>query len=230
MPARSIIIGVKPLQEKGLTVIGWNDWYCGCVPLPGHAKPWFSDGHPDAIDIAEAEAFGTAMVEISRKISDGKTDRIPELPSPEEFDAFYGWGYQVDPDDLFTAHKIAGSNFTRRINEEKCIGCGLCAEACYYNVIDASDTPSVIARPEDCVECGFCSGICPTGAMEGSDPIGGFGQENDRPTNPDNRYTKSADFLEATGRFRRLVREEDMDWNISFEEAKGDPPRFKEIP
>jgi len=232
LPGRCVISGVKPLQELGLTVIGWKDWFGACPFLPGHALPWITDGHPDAIDIAEAEAFGTAMVEHSRKISEGKTDCIPELPSPEAIDAFYGWGYQVDVDDLLSSHKIPGSNFTRRINAGKCIGCGLCAEACFYNVIDASDTPAVITRPEDCVNCGFCSGICPTGAMEGGDPIGGFGMEDAAPTadTGDNRFMKSADFLEATGRFRRLVREEDMDWNISFEEAKGDPPRFKEIP
>jgi ferredoxin len=232
LPGRVIMSGVKPLQEVGLTVIGWKDWYGSCPFLPGHSKPWITDGHPDAIDIAEAETFGTAMVELSRKISEGKADRIPELPSPEAIDAFYGWGYQVDPDDTLTSHKLPGSDFTRRVNTEKCIGCGRCAKACFYNVIDASVTPAVIKKPEDCVNCGFCSGICPTGAMEGGDAIGGFGgQENAMPKSTgDNRFMKSADFLEATGRFRRLVREEDMDWNISLAEAKGKPPRFKEIP
>jgi len=237
LPGRCIMSGVKPLQALGLTVIGWKDWFGGCPYLPGHALPWISDGHPDAIDIAEAEAFGTAMVELSRKISEGKTDRIPELPSPEAIDAFYSGGrLKVDVDDFLTPQKIPSSGFTRRVNAEKCIGCGLCAKACFYNVIDASVKPSVIMRPDDCVNCGFCSGICPTGAMEGGDAIGGFEPENEnarRPRNTgtgDNNFIKTADFLEATGRFRRLVREEDMNWNISIEEAKGNPPRFKEIP
>ena len=41
---------------------------------------------------------------------------------------------------------------------------------------------------------------------------------------------KTLDLAEAKGRFRRLVREEDMDWDIPYEEASGGPPRFKEIP
>ena len=75
-----------------MNVIGWKDWYCGSS-LPGHYKPWFTDGHPDAIDLAEAESFGAAMVVHSRKISEGETSIIPTLPSPEASEQIYGVGH-----------------------------------------------------------------------------------------------------------------------------------------
>jgi ferredoxin len=92
LPGRCIPRGVQPLQEQGMTVIGWKDWFCD-ASLPGHAKPWYTDGHPDAIDIAEAESFGAAMAEHSRKISEGATGIIPKLLSLEAYDLLYGIGH-----------------------------------------------------------------------------------------------------------------------------------------
>jgi ferredoxin len=228
-----------------LTVIGWKDWIGGCTYLYGHSMPWITDGHPDAIDIAEAEAFGTAMAEHSWKVSDGWPDRIPKLPSPEAIDAIYGKFAGIKQEQAGDV-----SNFLLKVNAEKCIGCGLCAQACYFGVIDASVKPPVFKRPEDCVGTmagsSFCSGICPTGAIEvgmSGIPTGELGGQRGQssfptgsiagaPKNPnrDDDRMKAGDFLEATGRFRRLVPEEDLNWNITWEEAVGDPPRYKEIP
>ena len=75
-----------------MTVIGWKDWYCQ-ASLPGHMKPWYTDGHPDAIDLAEAESFGKAMVVHSRIISEGQTDIIPTLHSTKASDQVWGIGH-----------------------------------------------------------------------------------------------------------------------------------------
>jgi len=92
LPGRCIIRGVQPLLDQGMVVLGWKDWY-GQASLPGHMKPWFSDGHPDEIDLAEAESFGAAMVIHSRKVSEGQTDIIPKLHSKEASDQVWGIGH-----------------------------------------------------------------------------------------------------------------------------------------
>ena len=92
LPGRVVHRGVKPMLDKGLTVLGWKDWFCG-ASLPGHLKPWYSDGHPDEIDLAEAEAFGKTMAEHSQRVNDGWVEIIPKLPTPEAFDQFYGTGH-----------------------------------------------------------------------------------------------------------------------------------------
>lgn len=91
-PGRCVIRGVTPLQEAGLTVIGWRDWFCA-ASVRGHAKPWHTDGHPDEIDLAEAFAFGEAMAAHSKRINEGETELIPKLFSPETSDEIYGIGH-----------------------------------------------------------------------------------------------------------------------------------------
>jgi flavodoxin len=42
---------VHALQRKGLTVIGWKDWYGSVSQVIYMPKPYFTDGHPDNIDL-----------------------------------------------------------------------------------------------------------------------------------------------------------------------------------
>ena len=91
-PGRAIKRGVDPMLKSGMIVLGWKDWY-GAASLPGHLKPWFTDGHPDDIDLAEAESFGGAMVRHWRDYQDGKTWVVPEPPTKEYCDAVYGPGH-----------------------------------------------------------------------------------------------------------------------------------------
>ena len=50
LPGRFLARVVPMMSQKGLTVIGWRDWYCN-VTMPEKPKPYFTDGHPDAIDL-----------------------------------------------------------------------------------------------------------------------------------------------------------------------------------
>jgi len=291
-PGRCVIRGVQPLLDQGMTVIGWKDWYCQ-ASLPGHGKPWFTDGHPDEIDLAEAESFGAAMVLHSRKISQGQTDIIPTLHSKEASDQIWGIGHpflsmggrggedgarassggpggqsggsaarggsasnvktestpyplaiptsgtyvsQIEglsnPERQGAKSQSAGASDSApsgeffanklKINPDKCIRCKRCVKGCLQYNIDDSVFPYVY-KTQNCERCMFCEGICPTGAIEFNFPkanadSGGLFSNNNQ-----------LDLAEAKGRFRRLVKEEDIGWNTPWETVTGHP-RHKELP
>ena len=52
-----------------------------------------------------------------------------------------------------------------RIDEEKCNGCGLCAEACHEGAIDIVDGKAKLMREDFCDGFGDCLPKCPTGAI-----------------------------------------------------------------
>lgn len=49
-----------------------------------------------------------------------------------------------------------------RLMEDKCIGCGACAEAC---IVGAAFLDSETNKPMICVQCGFCVDFCPHGVL-----------------------------------------------------------------
>ena len=51
------------------------------------------------------------------------------------------------------------------IDEEKCNGCGLCAEACHEGAIDMVDGKARLVREHFCDGLGDCLPNCPTGAI-----------------------------------------------------------------
>lgn len=52
-----------------------------------------------------------------------------------------------------------------KINEEKCNGCGLCAEACHEGAIGMVDGKAKLLRDDYCDGLGDCLPACPTGAI-----------------------------------------------------------------
>ena len=58
------------------------------------------------------------------------------------------------------------------VDDERCTGCGACAEACQYNAL-ACLGDRVLTFPEICHGCGACSLVCPQCAVsEGPRPVG----------------------------------------------------------
>lgn len=52
-----------------------------------------------------------------------------------------------------------------KIDEEKCNGCGLCADACHEGAIVMKDNKATLLRDDYCDGLGDCLPACPTGAI-----------------------------------------------------------------
>jgi flavodoxin/ferredoxin len=194
---------VRLLMKRGLKVIGVRDWYCS-VNHPLIPKPYLTDGHPDEIDLQEAEDFGKKMVEISRRISAGETALIPQIPP------------------MLPPRTLTRPQFEKNIDMQKCLYpvCSLCMDHCRLKIIDLSQSPPVF--PEKCQPCYFCEMICPTGAIEAN-------YQSDAELETDRARTMFVEALEKAeveGRFRRIVPIEEVGWETPYFKVFSKHPRY----
>jgi Fe-S-cluster-containing hydrogenase component 2 len=160
---------VPALKRKGLTVIGWKDWYGSVNQVIYMPKPYFTDGHPDVIDLQEAEQFGREMAERARRIQEGETDLIPEIPRGRDDFLFRVVQMGAPPgvrDEGTTERAGQVSQPKRKIDIEKCTypQCTACMDNCPTTTIDFSASPPVFKN--NCLECNLCQRICPLEAVE----------------------------------------------------------------
>jgi len=52
-----------------------------------------------------------------------------------------------------------------KIDQDKCNGCGLCADACHESAIEMQHGKAVVIRDDFCDGLGDCLPVCPTGAI-----------------------------------------------------------------
>jgi len=200
---RFLPAAVRLLAKRGFTVIGAKNWY-GSVHHPLFPTPYLTDGHPDEIDLADAENFGRGLPEISRRILSGEAQLVPPIPP-------------LPPPR--TMKRIVPE---KRLNPQKCRypRCTLCMDNCPMKVIDLSVSPPVF--PKRCQPCFFCEMICPEGAIEiDYEPHSRLEVKRARTI-----FVKVLDRAEAEGTFRRLVPVEKVGWETPFYKAFSKHPRW----
>jgi flavodoxin/Fe-S-cluster-containing hydrogenase component 2 len=161
---------VAALRLEGLQVIGWNNWYASCT-IPEHPKPYYTDGHPDEIDLSEAREFGREMARRSPRVSAGEEGLIPTLPTGRKYHECYPGpgstdrpGRRDNPAGKLELIDLRAFDF--KVNPEKCLypKCTLCVDNCPTASINFSVKPPIFRK--SCDRCWFCEQICPRGAIE----------------------------------------------------------------
>lgn len=227
LPGRFLARVVSMMKQKGLTIIGWNNWYSS-VTMPEKPKPYFTDGHPDEIDLAEARAFGREMADRSRRIYAGETQLVPDLPRGHDYDELYpgrgsSWqlkkGRPAPGPDAERLEQTGLRSFDFRFNREKCLypKCTLCIDNCPTNSIDMAADPPIIRKR--CDRCWYCEQICPRGAIEVDwESIVEIIDEHVAPG-----FIKLAKDEINRGFFRPLVPLDKVGWDSYWYTVKGHP-------
>jgi flavodoxin/Fe-S-cluster-containing hydrogenase component 2 len=224
MPEHYFPVVVRKLRGKGFNVIGMKDWF-GSVHFQLATSPYYTEGHPDEIDLKEAEEFGRKMVERSKRISAGETDLIPPVPpflfSPQLW--------------VLTEFYRSGHNPHGRLvyNPDMCNypKCTLCIDNCLMEYIDFSVTPRKFGSKEtECdmwLGCTFCEMICPTGAI--SCNWNEFLKESGELLSvfDFNPLEEAAKECVASGKLRMLIPIGEVRWERLYFRVHNKHPRFK---
>ena len=137
------------LKRAGLVVLGHADWYADCFLLH-MPQPYPTAGHPDEIDLQEAEDYGLQMTMRSMRVAGGETELIP--PAPPELPP-------RKPSEAGVAPPPVIGQFSNllRYDRSACLypGCSLCIDNCPTSGIDLSVDPPLLAKP--CIDCEFCA-------------------------------------------------------------------------
>ena len=51
------------------------------------------------------------------------------------------------------------------VNEDLCVGCGICVDDCPVDAITLKDGQKAVINEDECIRCGQCHDICPQEAV-----------------------------------------------------------------
>lgn len=58
----------------------------------------------------------------------------------------------------------ASSNYVARVNQQRCVACGDCAERCHMEAVEIHSSGAQV-DPNKCIGCGVCVNFCPSEAL-----------------------------------------------------------------
>jgi flavodoxin/ferredoxin len=191
------------LQKKRVLVIGYHDSYADGT-LPFYPYPTLTTGHPDALDLKEARAFGKKIAARSQRIAEGDKSLIPAPKAVPE-----SW---VRSSKMLNPEFLQQTMPKLRIDMQKCIKCHECEDNCPVKGIDVEAEPPRIQQP--CVYCWNCAKICPVLAIEADwDMLVAMAPANYT------HYREALDEAAARGEFR---------WLIDPDSIKFDDPLYRQ--
>ncbi len=193
----TLIYMAEALMAKGIRVVGYHDTYSdGTIPF--YPYPTLTTGHPDEEEYEEARAFGREIAERSRCIAAGEPGLIPEPGEKDE-----EWSRQAESFSLDFLSKVMPP---MHIDEERCVQCGECVEACPVDGIDPEADPPRIQDP--CIYCYHCAKLCPEVAITADwDKVVPIAPANYQ------RYREVLEGAAARGEFRWLMDPDSLDFD-----------------
>lgn len=223
LPALYFPIVVPRLSRQGFCVLGWKGWYGNCT-VQIFPEPYYTAGHPDGQDLAEASEFAREICHKAEAFLEGDTSVIPPAPQPDMLPVHAS----VAIEHLGGFHNVHG-RLTR--DPEKCLypKCSLCMDHCPQDFINLESNifGSCQDACDDCHGCTYCELICPTGAIHPVIPY-----EKAAPAGQNSGHSLFEDVLaqaEAQGKFRRRIPLEQVGTGTPFYSVHNTHPRIRPL-
>lgn len=223
LPALYFPIVVPRLQRQGYTVLDWQDWY-GDSAIQIFPEPYYTAGHPDGQDLAEAKEWGKAVCKKAEAYLAGDESIVPQAPMPDMLPIHAS----VAIEHLGSSHNIHG----RLVRDpEKCLypKCHICMDNCTSDYIDLEEGLFGNCRNacDDSHGCTYCEMLCPVGAIHPVVPYevaAPVGQESDH-----GLFEMVLAQAEAKGKFRRHVPLSEVGTKTPYYSVHNTHPRMKPL-